>query len=636
LADRIKTVAGSAGVALLTLIAVVWLAFTDGGYFPVMWGWVALAFLWIAVLVLLLRDHLRLSAREWAMLISFGALIGWIGVSALWSSNPAQTVLEVERAVLYLAAIFTVLVVAGRGAVPQLLGGLAAGITVACAYGLAIRLFPDRIGNDDPFELYRLSQPLGYSNALGIFAAIGALLMLGFAARARNPAWRALAAASTVVLVLTIYFAFGRGAPIALGLGVVAMLAIDPRRLQLLTALLIVAPSPALAVWLASRSDALTEPGSPFGEVTEQGQRLGLLVPVLALGAALMTLVLALAESRVRIGPAVRHAYTGAIVLVIVVALGAGFVRFGGPPALVERAYDALRGPLLVIEPGVSQNVRFQTLASPERLDFWDAAWGDYRDHPWLGSGAGSYERYWLEHRPTSFKVRDAHALYLETLAELGPVGLALLLTALAVPVAAAARARRHELVPVAFGAYVAYLVHAGADWDWEMPAVTLSALLCGAAILVSARGESARLVGPGVRLGSIAVVLALAGLSFVGLIGNSAVAASEEARDDGKHETAESEARKAIDWMPWSPEPWLQLARAQREQNELGAARRSLREGIAKDPANWRLWYVLARVTSGKERDRAISRGLELNPFSPQLAGLQAELEAKGSGAVP
>jgi hypothetical protein len=636
LADRIKTVAGSAGVALLTLIAVVWLAFTDGGYFPVMWGWVALAFLWVALLALLLRDRLRLSAPEWAMLASFGAFIGWIGVSVLWSSNPAQTVLEVERAVLYLAAIFTVFVVAERRAVPQLLGGLAAGITVACAYGLAVRLFPDRIGNYDPFELYRLSQPLGYSNALGIFAAIGALLMLGFAARAQNPAWRALAAASTVVLALTTYFAFGRGAPIALGLGVVAMIAIDPRRLQLLTTLLIVAPAPALAVWLASRSDALTEPGSPFSEVTEQGQRLGLLVPVLALGAASITLVLALAESRVRIGQAVRHAYTGAIVLVIVVALGATFVRFGGPPTLVERAYDALRGPLLVTEPGVSQNVRFQTLASPERLDFWDAAWDDYRAHPWLGSGAGSYERYWLEHRPTSFKVRDAHALYLETLAELGPVGLALVLATLAIPVVGAVRACRHKLVPAAVGAYVAYLVHAGADWDWEMPAVTLTALLCGAAILVSGRDESARLLSPGLRFGAIAVLVALAGFSFVGLIGNSAVAASEEARDDGRLETAESEARKAIDWMPWSAEPWLQLARAQREQNDLGAARRSLRKAVDKDPDNWRLWYALARVSSGKERDRAIARGLALNPLSPQLTGFRAELAAKRASARP
>ena len=48
--------------------------------------------------------------------------------------------------------------------------------------------------------------------------------------------------------------------------------------------------------------------------------------------------------------------------------------------------------------------------------------------------------------------------------------------------------ARRHPLVPGAAGAYAAYLVHTGVDWDWELPAVTLAGLLCGAAIL-SPRG---------------------------------------------------------------------------------------------------------------------------------------------------
>ncbi|HYT50946.1 MAG TPA: hypothetical protein VEL10_01935 [Gaiellaceae bacterium] len=43
-------------------------------------------------------------------------------------------------------------------------------------------------------------------------------------------------------------------------------------------------------------------------------------------------------------------------------------------------------------------------------------------------------------------KVRDAHSLYVETLAELGPIGLALLSAALVVPLVAAVRARRHPL----------------------------------------------------------------------------------------------------------------------------------------------------------------------------------------------
>ena len=63
----------------------------------------------------------------------------------------------------------------------------------------------------------------------------------------------------------------------------------------------------------------------------------------------------------------------------------------------------------------------------------------------------------------------DAHSLYLETLAELGLVGLALLVLALAPPLVAGFRG----VEAAATGGYVAFLIHAGLDWDWELPAVT-------------------------------------------------------------------------------------------------------------------------------------------------------------------
>ena len=81
--------------------------------------------------------------------------------------------------------------------------------------------------------------------------------------------------------------------------------------------------------------------------------------------------------------------------------------------------------------------------------------------------------------------MHDAHNLYLETLAELGAPGLILLLLVLGMPFAAVKRARAATpLAAAACGAYVAFLLHAGIDWDWEMPAVTLSALFCGLALI--------------------------------------------------------------------------------------------------------------------------------------------------------
>ena len=65
------------------------------------------------------------------------------------------------------------------------------------------------------------------------------------------------------------------------------------------------------------------------------------------------------------------------------------------------------------------------------------------RDEPLLGTGAGSFEAHWFRERSVAFHARDAHNLYLETLAELGPVGLALLLATLALPLLALPAARR-------------------------------------------------------------------------------------------------------------------------------------------------------------------------------------------------
>ena len=125
-----------------------------------------------------------------------------------------------------------------------------------------------------------------------------------------------------------------------------------------------------------------------------------------------------------------------------------------------------------------------------DRPAYWNVALADASEHVVVGSGAGSFDDYWLEHRTIPAYVRDAHSLYLETAAELGIVGLALLLSALGAPLVAAARARKRRIVATAAGGYATFLVHAGLDWDWEMPVTTIAGLTCGAALLVAARAS--------------------------------------------------------------------------------------------------------------------------------------------------
>ena len=132
--------------------------------------------------------------------------------------------------------------------------------------------------------------------------------------------------------------------------------------------------------------------------------------------------------------------------------------------------------------------------------------------------GAGTFDRYWLHYRPVSSFARDAHSLYVETLAELGPLGLALVVLALAVPLLALRR-RGDPLLAAAGAGFVAFVVHAGVDWDWELPSVTLAGLACGAALLAGSRRETAaRGIGPGARLLLLAVASALVVVAIVRL----------------------------------------------------------------------------------------------------------------------
>ena len=63
-------------------------------------------------------------------------------------------------------------------------------------------------------------------------------------------------------------------------------------------------------------------------------------------------------------------------------------------------------------------------------------------------------------------------------------IGLFLLAVVLLAPFLAVRRARRTSVFPAATGAYVAFLVHAGVDWDFELAGVTVVGLVAGAALV--------------------------------------------------------------------------------------------------------------------------------------------------------
>jgi hypothetical protein len=221
------------------------------------------------------------------------------------------------------------------------------------------------------------------------------------------------------------------------------------------------------------------------------------------------------------------------------------------------------------------------------RAAYWDVAIADARAHPALGSGAGTYHQVWVERRPAPNEAQDAHSLYLETLAELGPLGLALVAGTLALPFL-----RGRGLV---LGAYAAFVVQAGVDWEWELPAVTLAGLLCAVAAVRNRPGDRLSL-GTGSRAAGVAGAVVLAAFAAVGLAGNAAI--------------TRGDAAAARRWAPWSAEPYRIESRAR------GGDPALLRQALAKEPHDWSLWAALADATTGPERRRAAATAARLNPL--------------------
>jgi O-antigen ligase len=370
------------GVALLS--------FADGGFFERAWPPATIAFVAVAALAVVLSPGVE-AFRTFALLAAgLTAFAAWQALSAVWSLEPASSLREAERGLLYVAAAVALGAVVRRSGGRWLLTGVLAGGTGVAAYSLGDRVLEGPAY--DPTQFYLLIAPIGYANALGIVAAVVLVIGLGLAVTARSP-------------------------------------------LELIP--------PAAAVAVAGAALALT---SSRGSWTAA-----------AIGAATVAVFLWTSSARVRTAWLALQAVVVAAVLVSPLAIN-----------------------LTTLERVLS-----------ERPYYWWTAWHAVGDRPVLGSGAGTFDLVWAAGAPVPSFVLDAHSLYLETLVELGPLGLGLLLVALLAPVGAAIRMRT-PVGAAAAGAYVAFLFHAGVDWDWEMPAVTVAGLACGVALMAERKFSAA------------------------------------------------------------------------------------------------------------------------------------------------
>lgn len=612
---------GAAGVAAGALPAA-----AGGGFFSDVWAAVALVAFATATLRVILARALPLERLDVALLAGLAAFAAWVAISLAWTLDRSATVDEIVRDVAYGGVVLAILVCVRRSTVRPFLTGLLLGVTLVSAYALVSRLRPSWLGTWEPGVEYRLSGPIGYWNGLGLFAAMGVLLALGLVARSPSLAVRCLAAVCPTLLVATVLLTFSRGAWLALGIGLLMMLAVDARRLQLLLTVLVLAPWPAVAVWLCLGSDRLTHRDATLAQAAAAGA--GILPVLIALAAASGVAAAALCLAERRVHPSRALVVTGRVAITVAAAAAAVAVvaAWGAPWTLAERAVDSIR----VRSPGttVDASDRLLDLSTNGRLDMWAVSLDQFERRPATGEGAGSWRIAWDRERPYESIARDAHSLYLEVLGELGAVGLAALVAALAVPLVAAVRGRRSRSVPAALGAYAAFLAHAAVDWDWELAGVSLVGLAAGAALVVSARsGRRRRDARPRLALvlGAASLVLAVASVGAV--LFAVPLARARDAYDRFDFAAAADEARRAIRWGPWSSEAYDLLGRAQLGSGQTQRARRSFEAALHRSPDDWEILRDLAAASDLATARMLLDRAARLNPRESELAELRAQV---------
>jgi hypothetical protein len=370
-----------------------------------------------------------------------------------------------------------------RGAQRVVEPALAAGALIVIGYGISARLLPGLLHFQRSVSAQgRLEQPLTYWNAMGELAAIGFVLCARLAGDAtRSAQLRTAAAAAAAPLGMGLYLSVSRGALFACAAGLVTLIVAAPQRVQLQSAIVAILAG-ALASLAAAPFGGVTELAGSTGTRERQGAITLALLVIVAIGAGL-------AQSKLN-----KRQPTGNLKLprrapLIALAL----ICAGLALAVVIGSKESSSRPL---SPGAT---RYATLQS-NRYAYWRVALRAFGDEPLRGVGAGGWAVYWLRYRPFDEFARDAHSLPLQTLAELGLVGAALLLIFLAGASLAAwkAFAVAPALVAGPLAGFVVWLAHAPLDWDWEMPAVTLVALvLIGSLLAVGELTAPPRSVAP-------------------------------------------------------------------------------------------------------------------------------------------
>jgi hypothetical protein len=602
----------------------------DGGAYDLLPRHALAIAVWWAIALLLITGLApaeplgRRASTGGALLVLFTA---WTGLSMAWAESTERAVLELDRAVLYLGVFVLTCLLARRWSLATWCDGLAIGIVATAALALTSRFFPGHFRHTGVEALLpgvrgRLTYPLDYWNGLGIFVALSVPLLLRAATAGRRAFARGVALAPIPGIAAVIYLTSSRGAVAAALAGTIVFLALAADRWLAAAAILVSGLGGLAAVVVLHGREQLVNGPLDSAATVSQGHGAAAWVAVLCLATGTIYAVGTWALGRVRPPAAVGWAGVAVVVTAAVVAVGVSH------PGNVW--HDFKQPPGAYGQNGFT-SAHLLSGRGNGRWQFWASAVNEFKSKPLVGHGAGSWEAWWLQHRPISYFTRYAHSLYLQVLGELGAVGLVFLLGAFALIVVGGVGGSRSAdaagFGAAAAGAFAAFFVGSGVDWMWQMPVVSI----VGFALLgLLARLDST--VAPALegRLRVVAAGLCAAaalvaiGVEAAPMLGELKVRDSQAAAARGDATAAQNDAVDAHKLEPWAATPYLQLALLYEQAGQIAAANRAIDAATARDPSNWQLWLVASRlqVKGGAVAAavRSIGRARALDPLSPLL----------------
>ena len=312
------------------------------------------------------------------------------------------------------------------------------------------------------------------------------------------------------------------------------------------------------------------------------------------------------------------------------------FVALGGPSWVSERYDGFVEGD----EVGHHEDPRSRLSSSGNngRIAQWEVALDSFRESPVRGEGAGTYQLKWAEDRPYRFTVIDAHSLYLEVLGELGVVGLLLVggaLIAIGVGIARRARGEQRGAYALVLALGAIWAVHAGVDWDWEMPVITVWLFALAGLGLSRPRDRSVPSPASSYEPSRIVRVLAALAVAAIAIV-PAAIAVSQSRLDSaiaefdrGDCDAAIASARGSLDALALRAEPHEVIGYCEVRLGEGALAQEAMEKAVDRDPGNWEAHYGLALVRAAYGIDPVP----ELREASrPQPARAERPRTARGS----